>query len=102
MKKCKKTTYAAEAPMPGVFLVVYVYLLLRNAFIFASCDDWAAATGGSELEGVVTTCEDDAGTPGPCKGVATLSTTVVSIGASSPFEWLTSSTGPPVGTGSGT
>jgi len=53
MKWSEKNTYAACIPMPGVFICVYLYLLLRRSFILVDCSVMASVLALSASDSVI-------------------------------------------------
>jgi len=53
MKWSEESTYAAYIPTPGVFIYVYLYLLLRRSLILVDCSIMASVLVLSALDDVI-------------------------------------------------
>ena len=53
MKWSEENTYATCIPTPGVFICVYLYLLLCRSFILAGCSVMASVLASSASDGAI-------------------------------------------------
>jgi len=70
MKWSEESTYAAYIPTPGVFICIYLYLLLRRSLILVDCSIMAGILVLSALDDVINwTLVAIGGVLGPCMSV---------------------------------
>jgi len=70
MKRSEESTYAAYIPTPGVFICIYLYLLLCRSLILVDCSIMAGVLVSSALDDMIDwTLVAIGGALGPCVSV---------------------------------